>query len=321
MIAKIAKRLGKYAGAGFTAGALLTVGGPGAAAWAGTMPVTHAHADHHGWSGHRGDCESPCLVKVRMTQKGFWLPRSIHAGLITFRVSTPDAQGHTLQGFKLKSGETLSETLAAFRKAVSHDPATSAAGIRELGEDITAVGGAMVDPVTPVWATLPLEAGKYYFFDFNELFVPGGRVHFQPLCVHGDFEPERPPAHQGTIVQRDTPAGPRFSAPRWFDTDNTFLVVNRAPEIHEAVFEQVKPGTENEDLTAYFNVIAHGGTPAHNPFAEQGMRGLAGMSPGRHAWLHFDPPAGTYALLCFIPDDMTGIPHAFEGMHRIIHLS
>jgi hypothetical protein len=45
------------------------------------------------------------------------------------------------------------------------------------------------------------------------------------------------------------------------------------------------------------------------------------MSPGRIQLLRFDPQGGRYALLCFVPDDQSGIPHAFLGMHEIIRLS
>jgi hypothetical protein len=32
-------------------------------------------------------------------------------------------------------------------------------------------------------------------------------------------------------------------------------------------------------------------------------------------------PAGDYAEVCFFPDLETGMPHAFMGMVRIVHLS
>jgi hypothetical protein len=31
-------------------------------------------------------------------------------------------------------------------------------------------------------------------------------------------------------------------------------------------------------------------------------------------------PRGTYVLMCFVADDMTGIPHALMGMHLVIEL-
>jgi hypothetical protein len=43
-------------------------------------------------------------------------------------------------------------------------------------------------------------------------------------------------------------------------------------------------------------------------------------SPGVTLQLTYDLPAGTYVLTCFIADDVTGMPHAFMGMHKVIVL-
>ena len=32
----------------------------------------------------------------------------------------------------------------------------------------------------------------------------------------------------------------------------------------------------------------------------------------------YNLPPGTYALFCFVAGDMTGIPHALMGMHKVI---
>lgn len=35
----------------------------------------------------------------------------------------------------------------------------------------------------------------------------------------------------------------------------------------------------------------------------------------------YNLPAGTYVLLCFVADDVTGMPHALMGMHKVIQLT
>ena len=45
------------------------------------------------------------------------------------------------------------------------------------------------------------------------------------------------------------------------------------------------------------------------------------LSPGREARLTYHLPAGTYVLLCFVADDVTRMPHAFMGMHKVVTLS
>ncbi|MEY9968557.1 hypothetical protein ABIA33_006641 [Streptacidiphilus sp. MAP12-16] len=300
-------------GTAVIAAGALCLSGPACAAWAhgpDRAPATRAVSADGGQQ----------VLNVNMTMSGFSLPASVPAGFITFRTSTTDPMGHTLQGFQLHNGVTLAQIQNEFKQATAQSAVSDAAGLRALTRDITAVGGAMVDPATAVSVTLPLTAGTYYFFDFNALFAPGQQLQFHTLTVTGQFE-DGQPSHQAEIIQTESGGHPHFVAPTQLDTADTFEVENQAPEIHEAVFQRVVPGTTDQDLQTAFNAIAKGQTPSKNPFAEQNMRGAGAMSPGRTELLHFEPSAGDYALLCFIPDDMTGIPHAFEGMHQIVHLA
>jgi hypothetical protein len=36
--------------------------------------------------------------------------------------------------------------------------------------------------------------------------------------------------------------------------------------------------------------------------------------------LSYNLPRGTYALLCIVADDVTGMPHALMGMHKAVVL-
>jgi hypothetical protein len=44
------------------------------------------------------------------------------------------------------------------------------------------------------------------------------------------------------------------------------------------------------------------------------------LSAGQQAELTYSLPPGTYVLLCFIADDVTGMPHADMGMHKVVTL-
>ncbi|NUR04288.1 MAG: hypothetical protein HOY79_49640 [Streptomyces sp.] len=261
------------------------------------------------------------VVDVAMTMRGFSLPTSLPAGFTTFRATTADPTGHALQGFQLNKGVTLAQVESEFKRVVSSNPATDASAIRALERDVTAVGGPTVDPATAVSATLPLTAGTYYFFDFSTLFAPGQPVRFLKVSVTGRFA-NNEPRHHGEIIQTERNGKPRFIVPAHLNLNDTFLVRNDTKtEFHEAVFQQVKPGTTDTDVQAAFDATAHGKKPPSNPFTEQAMRGAGALSPGRSQLLHFEPSAGLYALLCFIPDDQSGLPHAFEGMHQVVRLA
>ncbi|MEY9877019.1 hypothetical protein ABH931_006541 [Streptacidiphilus sp. MAP12-33] len=254
-------------------------------------------------------------VKVAMTNAGFTLPKEVRAGFVTFDVSTKDATGHDLQGVQLHKGVTRAKLVADIREALNPDPKKAAAGIRHVQRDATLVGGAAVEPSTDVEDTIPLCQGTYWFFDFGQFFVPNAPPPvFHRLDVKGPFH-DRTPHFDAVIDQVDTKAGPRFVAPDRLRDGATYLVHNKAPEIHELMFQRVNPGTTDHDLTVFLTT-----GKGKNPFAEAVSRGASAQSPGRFQLLRFHPKKGHYALLCFIPDDQSGIPHAILGMHKVVRL-
>ena len=52
------------------------------------------------------------------------------------------------------------------------------------------------------------------------------------------------------------------------------------------------------------------------PFRAGPSGGNDVVSPGGTIQVAHNLPAGTYALFCFVADDMTGIPHALLGCTR-----
>ncbi len=42
------------------------------------------------------------------------------------------------------------------------------------------------------------------------------------------------------------------------------------------------------------------------------------LSPGAELLATYQLPPGTYVLLCFVPDDRTGMPHGAMRMHRVV---
>ncbi len=65
-----------------------------------------------------------------------------------------------------------------------------------------------------------------------------------------------------------------------------------------------------------------GGQPRgaeHLEVAVQGPTvGSGVLSPGRSLLLSYALPPGTFVLACFVADDVTGMPHAMMGMHRVV---
>ena len=123
----------------------------------------------------------------------------------------------------------------------------------------------------------------------------------------------RPGPLHGSVYVTPTSAD-RFVAPRVWPHRGTYLFHNVADTIHFMAIMPVKPGTTDAQIQAFFN---SGGPP---PFINGPSGGNDVVSPGKTIAVSYNLPRGTYVLLCFVADDVTGIPHAIMGMHLVIRL-
>jgi len=170
----------------------------------------------------------------------------------------------------------------------------------------------------PISVTVPLETGTYYFFDLNDFFNGiAPRVHTLRAVGRGHWS-GLPRFSQSIFLIMNAQQQPRFIAPTDQSAKGTFLVVNPADEIHEAVWRSVKPGTTDDYIQQYYDAFL-AGHPIARPWLDI-QHGLQAMSPGRFAVIHIDLPPGLYAMLCLVPSDESGLPHGYIGMHQIVTL-
>jgi hypothetical protein len=317
---RVTRRTALVAGSG---GAL--VAATAAVASAGSAPAGPDAAT--AGSGHG----RPTVVDVTVTDAGFGLPRAIPAGLVTFRITSPETTYHALQGFCLKNGGTVAEIIEALRGGVNDDRAAAAAGHRTLLAKATLIGGTVGVQQQVIAVTVVLDPGTYYFLDINDYFLEGlanPRVH--ELRVVGRRGRVQLPAFDETIVavphemegmaSDHTTFG--FEAPIVMPRRGSFLMINASDEIHDVAWRHAKPGTTDAYLTEYYNAVVAGTPlPGPSPWLEPNTHGLQGFSPGRYAVVQIGfAEAGDYALVCYVPSDETGIPHTLEGMHLMTRL-
>jgi hypothetical protein len=272
------------------------------------------------------------VISVVLTDAGFTLPqRPVPAGLVTFKISSPEATYHALQGFRLKNGGTVADIIEALRGGVNDDRAAAAAGHRTLLEKATLIGGAVGVQDGPIYVTVLLEAGTYYFLDVNDYFIEGlanPRVH--ELRVVGQRGRIQLPAFDETIlaVPHDM-AGMEgdhatfgFESPAVLPLQGTYFMLNASDEIHDIVWRHAKPGTTDAYLDAYYDAVVNGTPlPGPSPWLEPNTHGLQGVSPGRWAVVSVAfAEAGDYATVCYVPSAVTGIPHTLEGMHLMVQM-
>ncbi|MEW2418224.1 hypothetical protein AB0953_31655 [Streptomyces sp. NPDC046866] len=304
-----------------------SLGGPAAAETAaGTAAGTAADsaATATATGGADPARRAPASVDVKVTASGIEAPPSAQAGLVSFRVTTDDPNGHLLQAFRPHAGVTADQVLADLAKAVSHRPVPTAEGIAAVRDEAELFGGAQVTPSVPETFTTPIGAGEVVLLDFSAFLADPAHPVTRTLRLRGDRPYATPGSPSGTagladslVLERDTADGPRFEVHGLDRAGESILVHNASAELHEMALQPVAPGTTDAQIQAVFDRTA----PGPLPYAGRPV-GLGVVSPGRSVLLETrNLPPGTYVLLCFVPDDVTGLPHAVKGMHQVVVLT
>ncbi len=245
--------------------------------------------------------------------------RTILAGHDRFLVASTNPVvngdgGSNVTLFRLNHGVSVSQFNADIREEFSQTPAVAAKGTRDLVRDITAYGLADVVPGHPEIVTENLRAGQYYLTDLVK-FTGTGSPALTSLRVIGQ---DRPGVLFGRTLIEPTSADRFGVSSTYWPHNSAYLFKNVADTIHFMSITPAKAGTTDAQVQAYFD--SHVQTPP--PFAVNGPSGGNDVvSPGHTIQVNYNLPRGTYVLLCFVADDMTGMPHAFMGMHKVIHLT
>jgi hypothetical protein len=244
---------------------------------------------------------------------------SVNEGHVAFKVSTTNqAGGSQITLFRLVGRTTLNQVRGAIADELNFtNPKVAAVGTRELNRYISAYGLADVLPGFPATVTTDLREGKYYLFDLGSFFNgPGGTPNptFTSFTVRHD---ETWAGSTGGVATVWLTSADRFVGPSTLPADGSVMVRNVGDTIHFMSISPVKPGTTDKQIQEYYD----SGVQAPPPFALNGPTvGLDVISPGNHATINYDLPKGTYVLQCFVADDVTGMPHAIMGMHKVVIL-
>jgi hypothetical protein len=88
---------------------------------------------------------------------------------------------------------------------------------------------------------------------------------------------------------------------------------------HHVVMAKVPDGTTSEDIVAEFGGLMSGTPPAGDGvMAQMQFVAYAALQSGGYkTWNEFDLEAGTYAVICYIIDPETGMPHVMNGMATV----
>jgi hypothetical protein len=102
--------------------------------------------------------------------------------------------------------------------------------------------------------------------------------------------------------------------------ENIVHLFNAGVQPHFAEIMMVPEGTTNENIEAAI-AAEMGATPEAEPvdFSQvMPIAFLSEQSEGVSTWSSVTLEAGTYALMCWVADPETGMPHAMMGMHSVV---
>lgn len=117
---------------------------------------------------------------------------------------------------------------------------------------------------------------------------------------------------QYIVTPDPVPAGPQL-----WEVTNTGMMHS-----HHVVMSQVPEGTTADDIIAEFNGLMMGTPPAEDSLVGQMLPTgyVALQSGGYTTWNEFDLEPGTYAVVCYIIDPETGMPHFANGMVTVFEV-
>jgi hypothetical protein len=198
-----------------------------------------------------------------------------------------------------------------------------AASTRWLTANAQIFGGTGIEGKGTTDTDVELPAGRVYAVDTNAIFAAAAAkkdptsAPKRLLTIAGLPYQSQLPRISSTI---STTSSDTFQVTSTHLGSGQYLIRNISDTLHFVVFQPVKPGTTDADMTRAANQEQSGGMPTPDPtlHSKTGVNSDV-LSPGRNEI--FDSALltpGTYDLECFIADDHTGMPHFFMGMHKIV---
>ncbi|MGZ3582651.1 MAG: hypothetical protein ACXWQR_02820 [Ktedonobacterales bacterium] len=251
------------------------------------------------------------------------MPTQVPTGLVEIKFFNVGHQGHMAQFFLLKKG--VSEALFLQRLAAvanTMDPAKEVVALKALLAIASAAGGA--DSITQGNEQDVIERlrpGHYVAVCFDT--TSDGVAHFERGMAKSFFASDNAKApvtddvapSDGTVLEFDH----QINVPHVITQHRPLLLkVVVRDQTHELGLLRVPDGTTKEDLLKCFTGPPSA-CPLKSPPVDAG--GAAAIAPGSTHWVELFLAPGTYAAVCFVPDIMTGMPHAAMGMITVFKVN
>jgi len=104
---------------------------------------------------------------------------------------------------------------------------------------------------------------------------------------------------------------------------HVFAVTDVGAQPHEMFMVRTPETVTEEQIAQILELEMQGATPAPesgvpNPETFIPIASMTPLSMGKTGWIPVTLEAGTYIVLCFVPDIEPGMPHAYHGMYQVI---
>jgi len=253
----------------------------------------------------------------------------VHPGWLNLKIqdaTSPKPIGVDIVVVQLRHGYRLSTLMAdlAVEVAQNSQPPAAAAATRDINKIAVALGGGDRFGKTPFFRSdtiwLP-GRGDYYVINTSTATVP---AVVGVLEARGRTVWEGAPHHSGTVSLGNGSAD-TITLRGYMPEKGTIKVRNNGDSVHLLAISKVADTATDAEVSAeYAYFMMHGVPPTSDPVGLFGPptagTGSDAVSPGHYSLFSYNLPKGTYVLQCFVADDVTGIPHAFMGMHLIVHI-
>jgi len=280
--------------------ALLMTAAVGLAASGGAAEAAGTH--------HAGAKASKSLtMKITSTKKGPVLSKHrIRPGFTTFKLVHKSGGQAALELLRLKSGYSFKHLSRDVPKITGESVDLKA--LRRIERNVVFYGGMDVSKKVPSakFAADVDRAGKYYVVNI----FAGGHASF---LAKGHHQRRSHPSADGRI---NAAAGNVWQSKGTLAHKGWMRTTNNANEPHFVELDGVVDTATDQDVADWFN------NPAGPPTWMSGTSfNTEVISPGHTFYWKFSLPTGRYAIDCFFPSKVNGMPHAFMGMYKVVTLA
>lgn len=228
--------------------------------------------------------------------EGLIVPAELHAGIVdvTF-MNITDAPFAPMVA-RLNEGVTPEALMEAM-----------GAGMEASLQLVSLLGGTQIAPQSSFNATFDLKPGTHVVINFAGESAP------QIFTVaEGDAAAAAPEADV-TVSLLDF----AFSLPTTISAgEQTWLLENKGEQWHEMGIYRIDDSTSIAELRDIMQQMVSSDAAAELPVEQVGF--WMPMQQGERAWFQQDLDAGTYVVVCFLPDFASGHAHLNLGMVQLL---